>query len=235
MGTLGGFPNPPALWLRRAKPGYAYAADGTLGGFPNPPALWLRRAKPGYAYAADGTLGGFPNPPAFWLRRAKPGYAYAVMGTLGGLALHSAPPTRPATPSLRSASPNPPAFWRRRDGSRPQAARGRAGWVRSLAPTKSVGKARLRLRGNGNPSPAARPLRSPLLATQGLGLRSSQLLVTLGGDQVVDGFPAGDEGGAPLVPQDLRHAALRNVVRAHGRAVRPGVVEHEQVARVRAG
>jgi hypothetical protein len=25
MGTLGGFPNPPALWLRRAKPGSAYA------------------------------------------------------------------------------------------------------------------------------------------------------------------------------------------------------------------
>ena len=25
MGTLGGFPNPPALWLRRAKPGYANA------------------------------------------------------------------------------------------------------------------------------------------------------------------------------------------------------------------
>ena len=25
MGTLGGFQNPPALWLRRAKPVYAYA------------------------------------------------------------------------------------------------------------------------------------------------------------------------------------------------------------------
>jgi len=25
MGTLGGFPNPPALWLRRAKLGFAYA------------------------------------------------------------------------------------------------------------------------------------------------------------------------------------------------------------------
>ena len=25
MGTLGGFPNPRALWLRRAKLGYAYA------------------------------------------------------------------------------------------------------------------------------------------------------------------------------------------------------------------
>jgi hypothetical protein len=56
-----------------------------------------------------GTLGGFPNPPALWLRRAKPGFANAMMGTLRGLALHSAPATRPATPSLRSASPNPPA------------------------------------------------------------------------------------------------------------------------------
>ena len=27
MGTLEGFPNPPALWLRRAKPGFAYAGD----------------------------------------------------------------------------------------------------------------------------------------------------------------------------------------------------------------
>jgi hypothetical protein len=25
MGTLKGFPNPPALWLRRAKLGFAYA------------------------------------------------------------------------------------------------------------------------------------------------------------------------------------------------------------------
>jgi len=30
MGTLGGFPTPPALWLRRAKPGFAYAIMGTL-------------------------------------------------------------------------------------------------------------------------------------------------------------------------------------------------------------
>jgi hypothetical protein len=52
METLGGFPNLPALWLRRAKPGSAYATDmETLGGFPNLPALWLRRAKPGSAYA----------------------------------------------------------------------------------------------------------------------------------------------------------------------------------------
>jgi hypothetical protein len=28
MGTLGGFPNPPAHWLRRAKLGSAYADDG---------------------------------------------------------------------------------------------------------------------------------------------------------------------------------------------------------------
>ena len=33
MGTLGGFPTPPALWLRRAKPGCAYAIMGTLDGF----------------------------------------------------------------------------------------------------------------------------------------------------------------------------------------------------------
>jgi hypothetical protein len=33
METLGGFPNLPALWLRRAKPGCAYAIMETLGGF----------------------------------------------------------------------------------------------------------------------------------------------------------------------------------------------------------
>ena len=33
MGTLKGFPNPPALWLRRAKPAFAYAVMGTLKGF----------------------------------------------------------------------------------------------------------------------------------------------------------------------------------------------------------
>jgi hypothetical protein len=31
MGTLGGFPNPPALWLQRAKPASANAANGNLG------------------------------------------------------------------------------------------------------------------------------------------------------------------------------------------------------------
>src|ERR1039457_5345425 len=38
MGTLGGFPNPPALWLRRAKLASANAVLGTLGGFPSPSA-----------------------------------------------------------------------------------------------------------------------------------------------------------------------------------------------------
>ena len=34
MGTLEGFPNPPALWLRQAKPAFAYAiVMGTLEGF----------------------------------------------------------------------------------------------------------------------------------------------------------------------------------------------------------
>ena len=52
MGTLGGFPNLPALWLRRAEPAFANATVmGTLGGFPNPPALWLRRAEPAFANA----------------------------------------------------------------------------------------------------------------------------------------------------------------------------------------
>jgi hypothetical protein len=110
MGTLGGFPSPPALWLRRAKPGFAYAIMGTLGGFPSPPALVRAEQSSAALHAARalsraggtrthntrfwrpllyhwsycprimGTLRGFPNPPALWLRRAKPGYANAVDG-----------------------------------------------------------------------------------------------------------------------------------------------------------
>jgi hypothetical protein len=82
METLAGFPFLPALWLRRAKPGYANATSDmeTLAGFPFLPALWLRRAKPGYANATSDmeTLAGFPFLPALWLRRAKPGYANAT-------------------------------------------------------------------------------------------------------------------------------------------------------------
>ncbi len=62
------------------------------------------------------------------------------MGTLKGLALDSAPATRPASPALRAASPCPPALWRRRDGSRPKAARGWAGWGWSLVPTEARAK-----------------------------------------------------------------------------------------------
>jgi hypothetical protein len=40
------------------------------------------------------------------------------METLGGFALHSAPATHPATPSLRSASPNHPTMVRRRQSRR---------------------------------------------------------------------------------------------------------------------
>jgi hypothetical protein len=50
-----------------------------------------------------------------------------VIGTLEGLALHSALATRPASLSLRSASPNPPTM-RNCAGTRPTAARDRAGW-----------------------------------------------------------------------------------------------------------
>jgi hypothetical protein len=54
--------------------------SGTLGGFLQPPALWLRRAKPGYADAIlSGTLKGFLTPPALWLRRAKPDFADAIV------------------------------------------------------------------------------------------------------------------------------------------------------------
>jgi hypothetical protein len=80
-------------------------------GFANPRALWLRPAKPAFAYAMMGTQ-GFANPRALWLRPAKPAFAYAMMGILGSLALGTR--LHPATPALRAASPKPRAFWLRR-------------------------------------------------------------------------------------------------------------------------
>jgi len=45
MGTLKGFPTPPALWLRRAKPAFADAIMGTLKGFPNPAMVRRRQSQ----------------------------------------------------------------------------------------------------------------------------------------------------------------------------------------------
>ena len=66
MGTLGGFPTPPALWLWRAKPAFAYAIMGTLGGFASPfgpppatpaPLAALGLANPSRALALAGNEG----------------------------------------------------------------------------------------------------------------------------------------------------------------------------------
>jgi hypothetical protein len=51
MGALKGFPNPPALWLRRVKPVSAHAIMGTLKGFASLPAP----ANPRY-YLPDSLL-----------------------------------------------------------------------------------------------------------------------------------------------------------------------------------
>jgi ATP-dependent Lon protease len=59
MGTLGGFPNPPAHWLRRAKPGSAYTLMGSLKGFPNPKPSALASAN----MALDRAFGMWQNPP----------------------------------------------------------------------------------------------------------------------------------------------------------------------------
>ena len=87
-------PNPPALWLRRAKPGYAYAIMGTLGGFPNPRPLGTRltpllpRALRGLAathhppFGSFGTLGPYPPPttPLAALGLATPATPLASLG-----------------------------------------------------------------------------------------------------------------------------------------------------------
>jgi hypothetical protein len=54
---------------------------GTLKGFPCPPALWLRRAKPAYAYAIMETLKGFPNPRAMVRGERSSPAPHAIMGT----------------------------------------------------------------------------------------------------------------------------------------------------------
>jgi hypothetical protein len=57
MGTLKGFPCPPALWLRPAKPAYAYAIMGTLEGLALHSAPTLPTPSPALCAAS-------PNPPA---------------------------------------------------------------------------------------------------------------------------------------------------------------------------
>ena len=61
MGTLGGFPNPPALWLWRAKPAFAYAIMGALGRVPKPS---RDGTPPARARAARGGQGGLSVPKA---------------------------------------------------------------------------------------------------------------------------------------------------------------------------
>ena len=46
-----GLENRSALTSAKGSNPFSSSTMGTLGGFPNPPALWLRRAKPAYAYA----------------------------------------------------------------------------------------------------------------------------------------------------------------------------------------
>ena len=53
------------ILAERWRQGHRNTVMGTLKGFPNPPALWLRRAKPAYAYAImNGNPGLKPPRPA---------------------------------------------------------------------------------------------------------------------------------------------------------------------------
>jgi hypothetical protein len=71
MGTLKGFPYPPAMVRRRHSRRAPHATVmGTLKGFPNPPAMVRRRHSRRAPHATVmGTLKGFPNPPAMVRRR----------------------------------------------------------------------------------------------------------------------------------------------------------------------
>jgi hypothetical protein len=122
MGTLRGFPNPPAHWLRRAKLGFANAVDGNaervrvaLGtacspchplaalGLANLPAHWLRRAKLGFANAVDGNAERV---------RVALGTACPSCHPLAALGLGTACPSCHPLAALGLA--NPPAHWRPR-------------------------------------------------------------------------------------------------------------------------
>ena len=126
MGTLGGFPNPPALWLRRAKPAFAYAIMGTLKGSPNP--RWYAASdegarsagRAGWAVRPEAPVGGsrrlptrtdgnpqrVPNPSRDGPRRAKLAGLPTrhVMGTLKGF------PCPPAMVRGEQSSPAPHAI-----------------------------------------------------------------------------------------------------------------------------
>ena len=85
MGTLGGFPYPPALSLWRAKPAFAHAIRATLTGFASPfgppPATPTPLASP---FGDFGTC-TFPATPARYARAlalglANPSRALALAG-----------------------------------------------------------------------------------------------------------------------------------------------------------
>jgi len=88
MGTLKGFPNPPALWRRRAKPAYANAIMGTLKGFASPfgppPTAPAPLASP---FGDFGTC-TFPTTPARCARALALGLAVPSRGRAKMLAFH---------------------------------------------------------------------------------------------------------------------------------------------------
>ena len=75
MGTLKGFPNPPALWLRRAKPAFAYAIMGTLRGFASPSGLPPAATSPLASPFGDFGTCTSPTTPARYARALALGLA----------------------------------------------------------------------------------------------------------------------------------------------------------------
>jgi len=123
---------------------------GTLGGFPTPPALWLRRAKPAFAYAIMGTLGGFAPP--FGPTPASPTPLASPFGDFGTCTFPTTPARSARALALGLANPSRDGRARSARGAGvgrvgPSPRRG------ALAPGRqAVGEARLRLRDHENPS-----------------------------------------------------------------------------------
>jgi hypothetical protein len=103
MGTLEGFPNPPALWLRQAKPAYAYAIMGTPKGFRQ------GRSAPASRPATPALRAASPNPPATLRCRRGRGrsprrWGQGLVGPEGRQAPHATNPPNTSQPPWKSST-----------------------------------------------------------------------------------------------------------------------------------
>ena len=117
------------------------------------------------------------------------------METLGGFALHSAPATRPASPSLRSASPNLPAMVR----AEPSSAAPHATWAtKVMVPSTQSTSYRCSLPGLAGFAGVPSPGTALFFPQPGPNRQCQRFLILMG---TLGGFPN------PRPPPTHHHAA----------------------------